>query len=414
MMSSTSGPLILVHRRGTMTISRVCGIALLQVPILLAGQIRAGGSSNSGSRTPIPSTTSVPASARSLYVRGRVSLTGGANLSEPVVIEKVCNGMARKEGYTDFKGEFHLELGRSSEGRDATESGRDVFQNSGNRPAGSNVGSDNYGITMPTINSRSADAVRPELMGCELRAALPGFSSSSVALRMDGNSWEINVGTIVLAPLENVKGSTISAKIMAAPAEARRDYQKGEKALGLAKFSEAGKQFERATQLYPEFAAAWNLLGEVHRQQKQPELAKQDYLKAIAAEPQFVNPYFGMAVLAVNEKNWVEVLKYTNEVLQLNRSAFPLCHLYNAAANLQLGNLAPAEESARAFVAQDVDLRYPDTLLLLSNILLAKKDYAGAADELEQYLKLVPSAKNAIEVRAQLKRLRQATLSKRQ
>jgi regulator of sirC expression with transglutaminase-like and TPR domain len=65
-------------------------------------------------------------------------------------------------------------------------------------------------------------------------------------------------------------------------------------------------------------------------------------------------------------------------------------------------------------VAQDVDLRYPDTLLLLSNILLAKKDYAGAADELEQYLKLVPSAKNAIEVRAQLKRLRQATLSKRQ
>jgi hypothetical protein len=72
-------------------------------------------------------------------VRGKVALQGGVAITEPVAIERVCNGAVRREGYTDFKGNFEFQLGQGTEGRDATESGRDVFQNSWQ--SGTNPGS---------------------------------------------------------------------------------------------------------------------------------------------------------------------------------------------------------------------------------------------------------------------------------
>ena len=66
-------------------------------------------------------------------MRGKVALQGGVAITEPVAIERVCNGAVRREGYTDFKGNFEFQLGQGTEARDVTESGRDVFQNSGKR-----------------------------------------------------------------------------------------------------------------------------------------------------------------------------------------------------------------------------------------------------------------------------------------
>src|SRR5262249_13456047 len=193
----------------------------------------------------------------------------------------------RREGYTDFKGNFEFQLGQENVARDATESGRDVFQNSGNRSASTMGAGADLGITMPS-SSRNTDSTRPELFGCELRASLPGFRTTSVLLRPDGSTWSINVGVIVLTRLENVPGSTISATTLAASPEAREAYQKGEKALERNKFAEAEKEFKKAIAGYADFAAAWALLGEVYRHNADLPSAKDAYTHAIKADPKLV------------------------------------------------------------------------------------------------------------------------------
>src|SRR6478735_4252266 len=76
---------------------------------------RAGGAvdmSNAGS--PVMERNSNP---RSVFVSGKVLLQGGGAAAQ-VLIERICNGMVRREGYTNSKGNFQFELGRNSAERD--------------------------------------------------------------------------------------------------------------------------------------------------------------------------------------------------------------------------------------------------------------------------------------------------------
>jgi TolA-binding protein len=392
---------------------RALSLSFILITCTAFAQVRPTGGGSIPSAPRLPSTSTPNTSqAQAIVVRGKVALEGGMAPTEPIAIERICNGTVRREGYTDFKGNFEFQLGQGTVERDATESGRDVFQNSGNRAPTLGPGAD-YGMGMPS-NSKAGDATRTELLGCELRASLPGFRTSSVSLRPDGSSWSLNVGVIVLTRLDSVQGATISLTTMSAPPDARNAYEKGQKEISRRRFSEAEKELTKAVNIYPDFAAAWSMLGEVRRQQSNPATAKQAYLRAIAADPQFVSPYFGMAIVAVHEKNWADVLKYTGETTRLNPSLYPLAHMYNGAANYYLGNLDTAEKSVREFQKLDTDHHNPDSALLLSNILLAKHDYSGAAEALESYLKLVPDAANVAEIKKQLKELNDMNQAKRQ
>ncbi len=375
-------------------------------------QVRTGGSGSASSSTRAPSSSapSIPPEARAVVVRGRVTLQNGVAPPEPIAIERVCNGAVRREGYTDFKGNFEFSLGQGNADRDATESGRDVFQNSGNRSATMGAGSE-FGISNPSTTSKNTDSIRPELFGCEIRAALPGFKTTSVILRPDGSSFYLNVGVIVLTPMENAQGAVISMTTLAAPPDAREAYAKGEKAVDRKKFPEAEKELKKAIAEYGDFSAAWSLLGEVYRQNANFSAAKDAYTHAIAADPKFINPYYGMAIISVHEKNWNEVLKYTGQINTLNPALYPMALMYDAAANYYLGNIDAAEKRLKAFESFDSAHQHPDSELLMSNILLGKHDYAGAAKVLENYLKLVPNAPNAAAIQKQIQDLNQMSMA---
>ena len=114
-------------------------------------------------RTPRSSRCLSP--ARSCWKRGR--------FPEPVAIERICNGVTRREGYTDFKGQFEFQLGLNIGFQDASENDSRITPNSQQRP-GSN-------------SSR-----RPmDLTGCEFRAVLAGYQSSVAMLRTSGRHLAI-------------------------------------------------------------------------------------------------------------------------------------------------------------------------------------------------------------------------------
>jgi tetratricopeptide (TPR) repeat protein len=360
------------------------------------------GNSGSSRNTPSVPRTSSPydGNVQPIFISGRVALDGGGTLSEPVAIERVCNGVTRREGYTDFKGEFQLQIGQNIGFQDASESDPHVTP-------GTNLGLPAPGQT----SSRQA----MNLQGCELRAVLAGFQSSTVRLQPNiSDSFQIEVGTIMLKRLGNVKGTAISATTLQAPKDARHAFEKGSKAFFAEKMPEARKELEKAVRIYPQFAAAWSRLGDIEHRDHNLQAAHDDYQKALDADPQYVNPVFGLALLAIAEKNWQDAARLTQQVNSLNAYAFPAAGFYNAAANYNLGKYEMAEESARKFKAADNQHIHPEVSLLLSNILAQKQDFAGAAQQIRDYLLLVPNASDAAQLDAKAKEYEGLSVSKKQ
>jgi Tfp pilus assembly protein PilF len=344
----------------------------------------------SGTTNSIPRTNPNPPQERQIYfVEGRVTLADGSPPPEPVPIERVCNGNAKREAYTDSKGRFQFQLGQNPGIlQDATESDFDTFGSGRSMTPGQNQG-----------------VSRRELLGCELRAVLPGFQSGTVMIRPEGNFGQLEVGTIVLKPMGNSEGAVISLTSMKAPKDAKHAYEKGQKAANEQKLPDAEKHLQKAVDLYPQFAAAWSMLGAVHSEMNQNEVAYKDYAQAVTADPKFVNPYYGLSVLSMKENKWNDVVRYTDEAIKLNPYAFPVTFLFNAAANYNLGNLDAAEKSARKFITMDTEHRRPEVALLLGEILARKHDYAGAAAQKRNYLAMSPNAPNSEAVKADVRRL---------
>ena len=364
-----------------------------------------GGTPSGGTRPSTPgSTTTLPqpgtgfpntqTERQILYISGSVVMQDGTPPPEPVAIEKVCGGSAHKEGYTDSKGHYQIQLGQSFELQDVSESG-----GSGGFGMGSRSTMGNPGGGLGGVNPR-------ELIGCELRAMLPGFQSSTVMIRVEGSFGEIRMDTINIQRLGGGgSGSTISLTTMQAPSNAKKAYEKAQKAISKENFKDAEKELDKAVQEFPKFAAAWALLGMIHQSSKQLDLATKDYTQSIASDPQYAKPYFGMAVIAANQQNWKDTVRFTDQVNRLAPLAYPEAYFFSGVANFNLGNMNDSERDIRKFLSLDKEHRRPMAALYLGDILARKQDFAGAVEQAKAYLALAPNAPNSPSIREKLKQL---------
>lgn len=380
------------------------------------------GGSTGGTRTPTPSPTPSPTPTpdskdrfpqlgeqqqpsfqdmrRPVFLSGKVILEDGAPPPDSVVIERMCNGLARPEGYTDSKGRFSIELGRNTMMMaDASVSGANdpAFSGMGG-PASSRGGFGSTGNPMGGLTER-------DLMGCELRAVLAGYRSDVVILTGRKLLDNPDVGTIILHRLANVEGTTISATSLHAPKDARKAYDKGREALRKQKWADAQKQLEKAVQVYPEYAAAWYELGRSLEQQQQVDKAKEAYAKSLAADGKFVNPYVQLAGIAAQEQKWKEVADTTDRIVRLNPVDFPGAYFLSSVANYNLKNLDAAEKSAREGIKADTRHRFPKINHILGVILAQKGDFSAAAGFMKDYLRFAPKASDAEFVKNQLAQL---------
>ena len=94
----------------------------------------------------------------------------------------------------------------------------------------------------------------------------------------------------------------------------------------------------------------------------------------MAAEPNFVPPY----ELAAQQRQYPELLKYTEHVRQLDPRGTPRLWYYTAMANHNLGHNEIPKASAEKSLAMDPLHTEPNTDQLLAVILVAQHDYPGA------------------------------------
>src|SRR5580704_12196735 len=131
------------------------------------------------------------------------------------------------------------------------------------------------------LRSRPYDPANADV--CTVTIRLKGYRPMEATLRNDA--------TIVLKRAGLHEGSTVSATALNAPEPARKAYGKGVNAMTEEKWPAAQKNFEKAVEIYPEYAAAWSDLGEVFQHQSNPKEARAAWEHAVQADPGYVKPY---------------------------------------------------------------------------------------------------------------------------
>lgn len=350
------------------------------------------------------------------YLTGRVILEDGVPPGDRVDIETICNGQSYVAAHTDSRGFFSFRLGAAgnrtlqdaSVGLADGSFGRPVTATGPPPQAASQTTSDTQQQTSTTDSQQTAPAPGPRgindrsFRNCELSAWLPGFRSETISLASRRIMDNPNIGTIILYRLAFVEGRTVSVTTLAAPKAARKAYEKGLAELKTNKLADAGASFEKATELYPEYAAAWCELGKLRLRQRQPEEASRSFQAAIQADPRYLDPYLGLSALEAGDRQWRQLADTTGQALRLAPFDYPRAYYWNAVANYNLRDLDAAEKSAREAERLDTRQQFPETWRLLGTILADGRQFAEAAVQLREYLLLAPRAADADGVRARL------------
>ncbi|MBL8174001.1 MAG: tetratricopeptide repeat protein [Bryobacterales bacterium] len=321
---------------------------------------------------------------RPIFLSGKVVLDDGTPPPESVVIERVCNGNPRPEGYTDSKGRFSFQLGQNSHLM------ADASVNSASDGFGDPSASSRTGGNFGGLGANRGISER-DLVGCEIRASLPGYRSEIINLSGRRFMDNPDVGTIILRRMANVEGLTFSATSAMAPKDAKKAYEKSRDLLKKKKLADAQKELEKAVQIYPKFANAWADLGMVHEAQNHNEDAMKAYQQALEADSKLVKPYVNMSLMYARQNKWQETADLSGKALKLNPYDFPQAYFYNAVAHLNLKNLDEAEKSAREGVKGEAGKKIPKIHHVLGIVLAQKNDIAGAMPHMKNYLGMLPA-----------------------
>jgi tetratricopeptide (TPR) repeat protein len=323
----------------------------------------------SGNNSGISRSSSTRVQSRTTLITGHVFLEDGGAIDAPISILGGCRGSLQVLGYTDLKGNFSLDL-------------------------------------RTVLASADAGAARTQVSSvCEIRAKLEGYQSSSIDMESRSALDNPEVGTILLHRISGQEGTTVSVTSLAAPKNAKRAFDKGLSLAAKGRFDEASKQFQKAAGIYPKYADAWFRLGDIQVQQKNTAAARGFFAKAIAADPRLLPPYVEMAAISVNENRWQEAAEYAGRAIHLDPFSVPAVYYFDALAEYNLENWDAAERSARQVEKLDTQHRYLKINRILGAVLARREDYAGAAAQLREYLKLSGDARDAEEVRQQLAEL---------
>jgi tetratricopeptide (TPR) repeat protein len=340
---------------------------------------------------------------RPIYFSGRVMMDDGTAPPEPVTIMMVCGGHPRPQAYTDNKGRFSFSPGQN----------QGMFADASTGGFG-DVGGLSRSSSRNTMPGMGRGMSSSELMSCELRADLPGFRSDNVNLAGRRSLDNPDVGTIVLHRLANVEGFTYSMTTANAPKEAKKAYDKGKDLAKKGKSAEAEAQFQKAVEAYPKYALAWSELGKLQAQQKKNDVAHKSFEQAVEADPKYVDPHLGLLQLDVAARDWNRIAEESEKVVKLNPYNYPQAWFFNSVANYNLGKKDVAEKSAKEASKLDVDHKNPKISHLLGLLLAERGDYAGAKDQLLNYLNFAPLAPDADAVKKQLGELERVMGAKAQ
>ena len=343
-----------------------------------------------------------PQQQRPIFLSGQVLLDNGNPPSEPVTIQRICNGRNVPEGYTDSKGRFSFQLGGdiSLAISDASSAG----------PAGTGRGGAFGGAQAGGIGGFGTGNFtglgQVDLSGCELVGELPGYRSERIQLGRRSVFDRPDVGVIIMHRLGGVKGFAVSITTIEAPKNARKAYESAMKELrkkdaSKRKPEKAVRDLEKAVAEYPKYAAAWTVLGQTKMKMNDPDGARDAFRMAMQADPKYLKPYAPLLQLEMRESNWDQVSELSAMLLKLNPNVTDVKY-FQSMASYNLGNYDEAEKAIDAVQSSKDASRFPQTFQILGLIQSKKGDFTKAATSYRSFVEAQPGSPAATKVKRQL------------
>jgi tetratricopeptide (TPR) repeat protein len=198
------------------------------------------------------------------------------------------------------------------------------------------------------------------------------------------------------------RAATVSAATLKIPGNAKGEYRKSCNDLKDKKLAGAEEHLRKALEDYPQYAAAWALLGQILEAGNKIPEARNACSQSSAADVGYAPAYLCLADIAAQLQDWHLTLDMADRSLALVPQRNIYGNFYSAMAQFHLAQLPEAESDALKTIDDDHAHRIPQVHLLLAQIYNARHDPRGAAYELRAYLKVAPNASDADSVKKTL------------
>jgi Flp pilus assembly protein TadD len=197
---------------------------------------------------------------------------------------------------------------------------------------------------------------------------------------------------------------TVSARELAIPERARREYSEALKLLGRRDTDGAVKRLERAVELAPAYTEAWNHLGTIAYQSRRFPQAEEHFRRALETDPGSYSPLVNLGGVLLTELKLEEALKY-NIFAVLARPTDALANSQLGLTYFHLNRFDLAEKYLQTAVKLD-PAHFSLPQLTLAEIHLRRGEREKAADDLEDFLARHPDWHAAAKMREAIRSLR--------
>ena len=194
----------------------------------------------------------------------------------------------------------------------------------------------------------------------------------------------------------------LSVRIVQIPPKARKEFESGKIRMEAQDVPASMQHFQKAIELYPKYAEAYQLLGVMHLQTGKLKDAEEELQKATEIEPNLSTAYFALGICRNEMAKYPDAEAALARGLELDPKS-PDGHYHIAEAYWNLGRWQESEQHASKALTLKPDMA--PAHVLLGNSLLRKKDAPGALKEFKEYLRLEPQGLYAAGTRTAVERL---------
>ena len=200
------------------------------------------------------------------------------------------------------------------------------------------------------------------------------------------------------------KPGVLNAALANVPKPALELYDKALQAVQAGDGRRAIENLRAAVSLYPDFAVAFNALGVEYLKLGEVDRAVEALRTAVRLNPDAFVPRLNYGIAFLEKKQFAEAEAQLRQALQKNETS-PSARMYLGIALISLRRYDEAEIELQ----QATSVRNSEFALAhkyLGGLYWRKQQYQKAVSELETYLKLLPKAKDAEQIRATVDNLR--------
>lgn len=195
----------------------------------------------------------------------------------------------------------------------------------------------------------------------------------------------------------------VTARELSIPDEAMREYRQARRDLRKPDTEAAFRHFEKAVEIAPQFAEAWNYMGVMSYQAGKYQDAEKYFRQALEASPGFYDSLVNLGGVLLNLKRYEEAFPY-NQHAVLERPEDALAQSQLGLNHFLLGRMEPAiEHLTKAKKLDPAHFSRPQ--IVLAEIYARRHDNLAAVRELREFLKLHPDAPEAGRVRKSIEKL---------